>query len=145
MSPNAPSLEAAERTLAEARKRAAARGELTVSPPENPERRARRLQYLVANPNADELEAAAVIDEQMRQEDEQAAAGKEWVAGIVGSLERMWACSACGAGNGMGNPAGLCDACSAVARSLRAQRFGTDIVAGRSRLELVERFLDRTG
>jgi hypothetical protein len=110
---------------------------------ESAERRSRRLQYSISHPDVTDAEAGAAIDAQLGAEAEANAEGQRWVAGIVGSLERMWACAACGAGNGMGNPAGLCDACSAVARSLRAQRFGTDIVAGRSRLELVEAWLDR--
>jgi hypothetical protein len=145
MSPNSPSVEAAERTLAEARKRAVARGELTVGPPENPERRSRRLQYLIGHPDASDDQAAAAVDEQLAQEDEQAAAGKQWVADITDSLAAMTACGCCWVASAFGSPDALCADCRPVVNRVRAERLEAEQVNGHSRRQLAEAWLDRTG
>ena len=70
-----------------------------ISPPaiENPERRTRRLQYLIGHSDATDTEAATVVDEELRQEAEARAEHDQHMAGIVASMHRM--CSSARAGS----------------------------------------------
>jgi hypothetical protein len=56
------------------------------------------------------------------------------------ALQSAWSCKACGA-NAFGSQAGLCASCAVVVHQLRAEQAMHDDVDGRTRRELVERYL----
>ncbi len=116
-----------------------------ISPPaiENPERRTRRLQYLIGHPDATDTEAATVVDEELRQEAEARAEHDQHMAGIVASMHRMWSCSACGVGSSIWNRDGLCERCAPVVARLEADRLGAEMVNGASRHDLAFAYLER--
>jgi hypothetical protein len=56
----------------------------------------------------------------------------------------MWSCRACGIGNALGHPGGLCNDCAVVAATIRAEQAMTDTIGGRTRRDVVAEFLART-
>jgi hypothetical protein len=119
---------------------------MPASPPavENPERRTRRLQYLIGHPDATDTEAAAAIDEELQLEAEARAERDRHSDGIVASMKRMWTCSACGVGSSRGNRDGLCERCAPVVGQLRADALAAELVnGGASRRDLAVAYLAR--
>ena len=87
---------------------------------------------------------AAAIDVELAQEARDRAEGEAWVKDMTDGMKRLAACNACGEHRGLGERTGYCPACSRVAAQVTAERRGADMIAGHTRRQLVEAFLDRT-
>jgi hypothetical protein len=109
---------------------------------ENPERRSRRLQYLIAHPAVTDEAAGAFVDAEIAAEVEANAEGKRHIDGIVASLDAMTTCACCRVNSAFGSQDALCARCRPIVQRLQAERLGAELVNGHSRAELAERYLD---
>jgi hypothetical protein len=113
---------------------------------ESPERRRRRLAYAIAHPEVSDDEAAAIVDQEMAEEDEAEAERREHFDGIIASMNRLFTCSCSGVGASVGNRDGLCNSCRPVVARVRAERLEAEAVHGHTRRELAEAYVaNRTG
>jgi hypothetical protein len=115
---------------------------MTAIEPEARQRRSRRLDYLIAHPDATDEQAGQVVDAQIAAEEEANAEGKRHIDGIVASLDAMTTCACCRVNSAFGSPDALCARCRSIVQRLQAERLGAEKVNGKTRRQLAERYLD---
>lgn len=119
--------------------------EVLMTMTDSPERARRVADLWTANPNMTEADVAAQVDAELRAEAERRAIDEAKSKEMTDSLDRFMRCVVCGEKRGLGVRDGFCDKCRSVVAQVVADRNVVELVRGRTRRELAESYLERTG
>jgi hypothetical protein len=100
----------------------------TARPPESPERRRRRLELQLSNPNLGDAEAGVLADEMLAEEAERDAEGRRHAEAISASFVAMVTCGVPGCTDSLQPSTGLCGRHTLVLRILEAEHAGAEVL-----------------